>query len=201
MPFHITIQQGFALRNLIYTTDSLISFVAVPVLLVVIAWLGRRDILRAVKWSAIFALVFSLLDLLAILVVIVAERELAVPTMARAFTLDALQNGAVSALQLALATGALVAALSLLAAAQRGRWRWFWLLAILTTLGIFLHGASILTTVTPLRNFQALGYLRQQAVIAVAVALLPIAALVFTTLPAANAKDPAINETAPAQQR
>lgn len=201
MPFHITIQQGFALRNLIYTADSIISFVAVPVLLVVIAWLGRRDILRAVKWSAIFALVFSLLDLLAILVVIVVERELAVPTMARAFTLDALQNGAVSALQLALATGALVAALSLLAAAQRGRWRWFWLLAILTTLGIFLHGASILTTVTPLRNFQALGYLRQQAVIAVAVALLPIAALVFTTLPAANAKDPAINETAPAQQR
>ena len=201
MPFHITIQQGFALRNLIYTTDSLISFVAVPVLLVVIAWLGRRDILRAVKWSAIFALVFSLLDLLAILVVIVMERELAVPTMARAFTLDALQNGAVSALQRALATGALVAALSLLAAAQRGRWRWFWLLAILTTLGIFLHGASILTTVTPLRNFQALGYLRQQAVIAVAVALLPIAALVFTTLPAANAKDPAINATAPAQQR
>lgn len=199
MPFHITIQQGFALRNLIYTADSIISFVAVPVLLVVIAWLGRRDTLRAVKWSAIFALVFSLLDLLAILVVMVVERELAAPTMARAFTLDALQNGAISALQLALATGALVAALSLLAAAQRGRWRWFWLLAILTTLGIFLHGASILTTVSSLRNFQALGYLPQQAIIAVAVALLPIAALVFATLPAANANDPATNETAPAQ--
>lgn len=201
MPFHITIQQGFALRNLIYITDSIISFVAVPVLLVVIAWLGRRDILRAVKWSAIFALVFSLLDLLAILVVIVMERESAAPTMARAFTLDALQNGAVSALQLALATSALVAALSLLAAAQRGRWRWFWLLAILTTLGIVLHGAGALNALSFVRNFQPLGYFPQQAVIAVAGALLPIAALVFATLPAANANDPAINETAPAQQR
>jgi predicted ferric reductase len=194
---HITMQVGFALRNLIYTTDSIISFVAVPVLLVVIAWLGRRDILRAVKWSAIFALVFSLLDLLAILVVIVVERELAAPTMARAFTQDALQNGAVSALQLALATGALVAALSLLAAAQRGRWRWFWLLAILTTLGIVLHGVGALNALSFVRNFRALGYLRQQAVIAVAVALLPIAALVFSTRPAA---DHATNETAPAQQ-
>lgn len=200
MPFHITIQQGFALRNLIYTTDSIISFVAVPVLLIVIAWLGRRDILRAVKWSAIFALVFSLLDLLAILVVMVLERELAVPTMARAFTLDALQNGAVSALQLALATSALVAALSLLAAAQRGRWRWFWLLATLTALGILLRGVGALNALSFVRNFQPLGYLPRQAVIAVAVALLPIAALVFATLPAANANDPAINETAPAQQ-
>jgi hypothetical protein len=207
MPIHITMQEAFALRNLLYTADSIIQIGAIPIFLIVVAWLGRRDIMRAVRWSAIFALVFTLLYVLAIAATMALQREPYDLTLAHQFILTAIENAGGAAEQLALEGGALVAALSLLSAAQRGRWRWFWLLGTLTALGIILHGASNINATLFIRNFLPLAYLPQQAIIGVVLALLPIAALLFTTHLAATTSGPAnhdtaaaINEIAPAQQ-
>lgn len=185
MPIHITLQQGFALRNAVYMIDAILPSLFTPILLIVVMWLGRRGILRAIKWSAILALVFDLLDLLAVVGIMLLQPERYQLRLAYTFTLDAMYNIWGVAEQCALTTAIVVAAVSLLACAQRRQWGWFVALAALislTSIGHALLGSASLLV----RNTIPLDYLPQQIFMALVAALLPIAALLLIARSAGN---------------
>jgi uncharacterized membrane protein len=176
--------------------------ILVPVMMIVFAWLGRRDIMRAVIWAAALSLIAIALDIITIGALLRLQQGPYMRTLAGIFTMQGLYSvwGALD--QLAVAGQLLVGALSLVAAAQRGQWRWFTLLAVCATLASIAHGvlgdASLLT-----RNIIPLAYLSQAILFSLIAALLPLFAWMFAAQQTRRARvdvSPAENTNAPSAQ-
>lgn len=178
MPIHISSHLGFALRNAIYTTDALVPVILIPLTLIALAWLGRRDILRAVRWSAALTLIITILDIIAVSALLRLQQEPYLRTLAGLFTMQGVYSiwGALD--QLAVAGQLIVAALSLVASAGRSQWRWFSLLSACTMLACVAHG--VLGDLSFLmRNAIPLGYLQESIAVSLLAGLLPLSAWIF----------------------
>ena len=177
---------GFALRNALYTTDAIVPVILVPLTMIALAWLGRRDIMRAVRWAAVLTSIVLLFDIIALSALLRLQQGPYLRSLAGIFTLQGIYSVWGALEQLEVAGLLIVGTLSLVASAGRGWRRWFGALAACTTLTFIAHGvlgdASLLT-----RNLIPLGYLQEAIVVSLISGLLPLSAWIFARRQPASA--------------